>query len=56
MRNPTAFDLTAGQCCDLDGSDVLLELLGDGVEALLADRRTMPMSLCVSACQPSVLR
>ena len=38
MGNPTGFYLTAGQCHDLDGSDVLLEELDDEVEALLADK------------------
>lgn len=38
MGNPTGFYLTAGQHCDLEGSDVLLEQLDHGVEALLADK------------------
>ena len=38
LGNPTGFNLTAGQCHDLDGSDVLLEELDDEVEALLADK------------------
>ncbi len=38
LGNPTGFYLTAGQCCDLDGSDVLLEQLDDDVEALLANK------------------
>ncbi len=38
LGNPTGFYLTAGQCCDLDGSDVLLEELDDDVEAVLGDK------------------
>ena len=38
MGNPTGFYLTAGQCHDLQGSDVLLEELDDDVEAVLGDK------------------
>lgn len=36
MGNPTGFHLTGGNCCDLDGSDVLLNGLDAG--AVIADR------------------
>ena len=37
LKNPTGFYLTAGQCHDLQGADVLLEELDDDVEAVAYD-------------------
>ena len=38
LGNPTGFHLTAGQCHDLQGSDVLLEELDEDVKTVLGDK------------------